>query len=38
MNNVIQYKVHEIDATLDFCRLRENVSVPYYNNEYSVEG
>ena len=23
MNNVIEYKVHEIDATLDFCRLRE---------------
>ena len=28
MNNVIEYKVHEIDATLDFCRLREKVSVP----------
>lgn len=29
MNNVIEYKVNEIDATLDFCRLGENVSVPY---------
>ena len=28
MNNVIEYKVHEIDATLDFYRFRENVSVP----------
>ena len=34
MNNVIEHKVHEIDATLDFCRLRENVSVPDWNNEY----
>ena len=29
MNNVIEHKVHEIDATLNFCRLCENVSVPY---------
>lgn len=29
MNNVVEHKVHEIDATLNFCRLRENVSLPY---------